>query len=541
MRLLETLAPTKRATSEGTPARRQAVSSRATRGLIAILLGGVLSWACGGDAGLSDSQTRVRADLHALCLLEGDVPPLNGAPYDSAAAYTARVLENAGVLPGVESPEGVPGFIQPVPLVRDLVGDDTSLDLEIGGKGKRLPEGPRTFLLVAPGEAGHLMEARPPVFVGNGLHAPEYGVDDFAGLDLSGRGVMVTAAPPDSAALAQLPEPVRAMYADPGEAQRRRMGDIIDRGAAAIFLLPSRWLMDEWDAVSAEGSRPLYRPTEPYPGHVLRSPIPIALLHADLVDRIFLGREYHPISHVGQYRTFEIEDLSLRLYVDVRRDPLVTANVVGFVPGSDPALKGEYVVVSAQLDGDGADAWGPSSWDAAAAAAVLEVARSIGRTPTKRSVMFAIFIGDEGGIWGSLHLLTHAPVPPGAIVAEIHVGTGDLPQGSTLSLRALASPPGFAREVEGNSRGRHVEVRTASEAPVAFKGTPAGVALDAGIPSMLLTIPGSRWAWDSCDERSDCSCVLEATRLVRYLVDATANARRIEPRPPTSAERDTHR
>jgi hypothetical protein len=155
--------------------------------------------------------------------------------------------------------------------------------------------------------------------------------------------------------------------------------------------------------------------------------------------------------------------------------------------------------------------------------------------------MFAIFIGQESGIWGSLHLLTHAPLPPGAMVAAIHVGTGDLPEGLASSVRALASPPGFAREVEGAARRHDVEVRAASDAPGTFKGTPAGVAFDAGLPSMLITIRGSRGAWGSCDRRSDCGCLVEATRLVRSLVDATANGRRIERSSRTSAERDTRR
>ena len=243
----------------------------------AILLTGALAAGCGHDGDVARAEKAMSVDVESVCAVGGEGRVRGRAPYDSAAAYTARALEGAGAAPGVKDGEGsASGFIQPVPLVRNLVGNDTRMELRIGRGVRRLAEGRRTFLLVAPGDADNVMKARPPVFVGRALHAPEYGVDDFTGLDLEGRAVLVTATPPDSEALARLPGPVREMYADPGEAQSRRMSDIIERGAAAILLVPSRWLVDRWDDVSALGSRPVYRPTEPYPGHVLRSPVPIA-------------------------------------------------------------------------------------------------------------------------------------------------------------------------------------------------------------------------------------------------------------------------
>jgi hypothetical protein len=531
MCIRETLLPTGPEIG-GAPVRRGPLVPGAQRALVAILLAGALASGCGRGDDAARSEERLSTDVEALCAQKGEERVSSGALYDSAAAYAARGLEDAGLVPVVMDSEGAPGFIQPVPLVRNLVGDDTWMELTIGRKTKRLPEGRRTFLLLAPGEADRVMEARPPVFVGNALRAPEYGVDDFAGLDLEGRGVLVTATPPDSEALARYPEPVRDMYRDPGEAQSRRMRDIVERGAAAILLLPDRWMVDEWDVVSTLGSRPVYRPTEPYPGHVLRSPVPVALLHADLVDRLFLGRAYHPISHVGRYRTFELQDLTLRLDIDARREPLVTANVVGVVPGSDRSLRDEYVVVSAQLDGgESDDNGGLASWDAPACATVLEAARMIARKPPKRSVLFVVFIGEEGGIWGSLHLLSHPPVPREAIFASVHIGTGEVSGTDVLSLQVLASPPALAREIKNTAERGEVDLRAISEEIGPFRGTPSEIFVDAGIPSVLVTM-GNEWQTQAaCRDRLEAGCLLEAARKLRALIDETANARKLKEEP----------
>lgn len=528
MCILETFPPTE-PEIRGVPPRRRAFGPRAARASVAVLLAGALASGCGGGAD-SARAGRLSADVEKLCAWGGQAETPAGAAYDSAAAYAALRLEDAGLAPGVKDSEGTPGFIQPVPLVRNLVGAKTTMELKIGRKAKKLPESRRTFLLLAPGNAGHTMKALPPVFVGNAIHAPEYGVDDFAGLDLSGRGVLVTATPPDSETLARYPQPVREMYKDPGEAQSRRMRDIVDRGAAAIILLPDRWLVDQWDAVSTLGSRPMYQPTEPYPGHVLRSPVPVALLHADLVDRLFLGRAYHPISHIGHYRTFELEDVTLRLDVDVRREPLMTANVVGVVQGSDRSLRNEYVVVSAQLDAShpGGDDGSPSSWDAPACATLLEVARMVRKKPPKRSVIFTVFVGEEGGTWGSIHFLAYPPVPPEAIVASIHIGSGEVLGRGGLSLKAIASAPTLAGEIKDAAHREDVDLRAASPEVGRFKGTPSEIFINGGIPSLLVTMGNERLTGPPCRDRLAPKCLLEAAMTLNTFVHETANARRLK-------------
>jgi hypothetical protein len=106
-------------------------------------------------------------------------------------------------------------------------------------------------------------------------------------------------------------------------------------------------------------------------------------------------------------------------------------NVVGILPGSDPALKDTYVVYSAHIDhvGIGApDADGDSIYngaddDASGTSTVLEVAEAFASLPVKpaRSIIFLGVSGEEKGLLGSMHFAQHSPVPTKNIIADINI------------------------------------------------------------------------------------------------------------------------
>ena len=111
---------------------------------------------------------------------------------------------------------------------------------------------------------------------------------------------------------------------------------------------------------------------------------------------------------------------------------LPTHNVAGIVTGSDPALRGQYVVVGAHFDHLGRSSMGALDPDAAGAirngaddnasgtAAVIELARLLRRSPPKRSVVFATFSGEELGLLGSQYMVEHAPFALDSVQAMVN-------------------------------------------------------------------------------------------------------------------------
>lgn len=109
-----------------------------------------------------------------------------------------------------------------------------------------------------------------------------------------------------------------------------------------------------------------------------------------------------------------------------------TQNVVAMVPGSDPALRGEYVVIGAHFDHLGrstAGALDPEAKDAirngaddnaSGTAAVMELARLFAAHPARRSIIVASFSGEEVGLLGSQWFVDHAPVALDSIAAMVN-------------------------------------------------------------------------------------------------------------------------
>ena len=102
---------------------------------------------------------------------------------------------------------------------------------------------------------------------------------------------------------------------------------------------------------------------------------------------------------------------------------LSTSNVVALLPGADPTLRNEYVILGAHFDHLGRSTMGaldPESGtavrngaddNASGTATVLELARLLSAHPTRRSILFVTFSGEELGLLGSQYFVQHSPVP----------------------------------------------------------------------------------------------------------------------------------
>ena len=111
---------------------------------------------------------------------------------------------------------------------------------------------------------------------------------------------------------------------------------------------------------------------------------------------------------------------------------LPTQNVVALLPGTDPRLRGQVVIVGAHFDHLGRSTEGALDPDrknairrgaddnASGTAAVLELARLFAAAPPKRSLLFVTFSGEELGLLGSEYFVTHSPVPLDSAVAMVN-------------------------------------------------------------------------------------------------------------------------
>jgi Zn-dependent M28 family amino/carboxypeptidase len=250
-----------------------------------------------------------------------------------------------------------------------------------------------------------------------------------------------------------------------------------------------------------------------------------ASISPDSAAALFAGApktldDTYAAAEAGTPQAFE-----LPLTVEQERHSMIrqrqSANVVGVLEGTDPALKNEYVVISAHLDhvGKGAPIGGDAVYNgafdnASGIAVMLEAARLLASGPVKprRSVIFLAVTAEESGLQGADYFVQHPTVPREAIVANINI---DMP----VALAPLADITAFG--AENSTLGAVVERAAAAEGvavtpdskpeEVIFVRSDQYAFVRAGIPALYID-EGMR----STDPTQDQAARVEAFRKERY-------------------------
>ncbi|WP_239692474.1 M28 family metallopeptidase [Microbulbifer mangrovi] len=278
------------------------------------------------------------------------------------------------------------------------------------------------------------------VFVGYGVGAPEFGFDDYAGLDVQGKIVVVLDGRPP-----QLPSEVGAHYAS-GRTKRETAAR---HGAVGFINLNTPAL--EARRSFARSSEHIQEPTfdwlraDDVPGNAIPGMHPAVVLDIPAARQLFMGAQrsletiFTEMDNGVVPKGFPLP-YSATLTSGGEHRKVVSPNVVGLLPGSDPKLRDEYVVFTAHLDHIGVDAAGSGQGDvhdqlnpdrinngaqdnAAGIAVMLEVARLFAdsaRAP-RRSILFVAVTAEEEGLLGSDYFARHPPVPPQSMVANINL------------------------------------------------------------------------------------------------------------------------
>jgi hypothetical protein len=169
-------------------------------------------------------------------------------------------------------------------------------------------------------------------------------------------------------------------------------------------------------------------------------------------------------------------------------------NVIAALRGSDPVLANEYVVVSAHLDGygigepiDGDRIYNGAFDDAAYVATLIDLAEALrdAKRRFKRSILFAIFTGEERGLLGSRHFVAHPTVPKAQIVADINLDTlrPIFPLRSLTTLALDRSTLGDAARQVGAAMGIEIRADLEPERQLVRRSDQWNF-LEAGIPAI---------------------------------------------------------
>jgi Zn-dependent M28 family amino/carboxypeptidase len=370
-------------------------------------------------------------------LLEGRAPGTRGGKL--AAEYIASQLRSFGVEPGVNG-----SYFQPVPI-DVLTTQPSSVHASASGKATATLR-PGQDVVLSAGSATPQSAARGElVFVGYGAAAPEYRWDDFKGVDLKGKILLILVndppAPPSEPTLfggIAMTYYGRWTYKYEEAARRGAAGAlIVHRTDQAGY--PFQVLVGS----NSTGQRLLPRdPKLPPPLGVrgwITDSAATALLRQAGLDMANLR---------AQAATREFRPIATGITMDLGLESTVarttSENVVGIVRGRDPKLAREYVALTAHWDhlGIGTPVNGDSIYNgafdnASGVASILAIARAAAAQPKpKRSLLFLLVTAEESGLLGSAYFAQSPTVPLTQIAANVNVDETNF-RGRTRDLVAL--------------------------------------------------------------------------------------------------------
>ncbi len=386
-----------------------------------ILALGLIGLAASAHAQTSGSRAhrwwediRILASDHMQGRLTGTVG------YDRAAAFVIERFQGINLIPQGDSHT----FLQEVPFETQSIDQQASRAELTSARGAttRLQVG-EDMLISAGGGPRALKYEAPLVFAGYGLHLPQLGYDDFKGLDVRGRIVVVISGGP-----ANLPGPAKAA------ARSERLKFLGQAGAAGLITLTTPQQVEiPWPRLKLLASQ-----TGMYLADAKLRDTPDGLFSATVNPQkaalLFAGSDqsFDTLARLADASapvpTFPLPQ-HLRVSVAATRGRIQSPNLVAKLEGADPTLKREYVVVSAHLDhlGVGRPIHGDPIYhgamdDGSGVASVLDIARhlSLGPRP-KRSILFVLFTGEEKGLLGSHYFAERPTVPRDAIVADLNM------------------------------------------------------------------------------------------------------------------------
>ncbi len=356
------------------------------------------------------AEAPLRAHLAFLAddLLEGRGTGQRGG------ALTVRYLETQAAAAGLKPANGA-SYRQAVNMVGTKTLPTSTIKFSVGGQTMTPALG--RDIVFGTGLAGTKVRFDAPVvFVGYGIDAPEEKWDDYKGVDLKGKLLVMmvndpkpTAAEPNRFGGKSLTFNGRWVY---------KFEEAVRRGAAGVLLIHT----------TESASYPFSVPVNGFsheqfhlagPGNPLQG-----WLTEDSARALFkaAGKDLDALRALAETRDFKPVDLgaTAQASLDAVIRPVAEFNVAGLVPGTDPKLKDEAVIYSAHWDHLGIDAgtdgkpdhiWNGAVDNASGSAALLAMAQAAVRKPTRRTQIFLWPCAEEQGLIGSLAYV-RAPLWP---------------------------------------------------------------------------------------------------------------------------------
>lgn len=392
--------------------------------------------------------------------LEGRGSGTRGA--DLAATYLADRFSAAGLQPAGEKG----GFFQEFPVFTGVrLGKGNRLVFRGGYRKTAAVE--RNWMPVS--FSANRRAAASLVFAGYGISRPDLKYDDYRGVSVKGKIVVILRHTPDLDPDGKFAPFARLSY---------KIVTAREKGAAGVLLVtgplgdqPEDLGRFELDSDSADCG------------------IPAAIVHRSLIEPLLGSRwtlkDLQVMAAHGTPKPVALPRIEAELEVQVERQHGVTRNVIGLLPGEDEKLRDELVVIGAHYDHlghGGRSSLGVSvkpeihygaDDNASGTAALMEIAHHLaaGRPRPARSILFIAFSGEEMGLLGSAHWVKNPTLPLSRVTAMINMDMIGRIRERTVHVMGAGTSEIWRELLKSAERDSGLTLKTSSSALSGFGGS----------------------------------------------------------------------
>ncbi|MEP6848935.1 MAG: M28 family peptidase [Acidobacteriota bacterium] len=338
-----------------------------------------------------------------------------------AAKYIAEQFRSTKLKPGLTGSEKG-SFLQPYPYVTGVEMAKTGNEFQLTVDGKSSDVFQAKPVGFSPNSSG---EGAPVVFAGYGITSNELKFDDYANLNVKGKVVVIFDGVPDN------DNPHGPFY---NKFEVRTKALIAkDKGAVGVLLVSREDKFDDdrltrlgYDQSLGEAAIPTFVISR----NTAWSIFGIDEKGLKFLEQLETGKKDNPADvHINLKETHP----SVSFKVNLVKRSVDAFNVIGILPGNDPVLKSEAIVIGAHYDHLGRGGQGSlaansteihhgADDNASGTAAVIELARQFAKEKNnKRTLIFVCFSGEEEGLFGSNYYVTNPVFPLNKTAAMINM------------------------------------------------------------------------------------------------------------------------
>lgn len=364
--------------------------------------------------------------------LEGRAPGTKGNVL--AAEYIKDQFKKIGLIP-----YGSSSYFQEFPIITDIQmnGKGNELSIVTGNKEHILTIN-KEFIPIGISDNGTI--DCPVVFAGYGISSPADKYDDYAGIDVKGAVVIVLRGAPEQ----DNPHGNLSQFAS----LRSKAMTAKEKGAKALISISGSQFPDSLLALRYEQGGKV-------DGMLIANALSSKL--EEHIPALKIAQFDSIIKATKSPASVALPNARLRIAVSLKEKSVNTSNVIGYLPGTDPGLSNEVIVIGAHFDhlgwgGEGSGTLASTKEksihhgaddNASGTAGLIETAYQLSKKPLKRPVMFIGFTAEERGLLGSAHFVKSPVIGLDSICMMLNMDMiGRLKDGK-LNIGGIGTSPGF--------------------------------------------------------------------------------------------------